>query len=60
MIDRTLVLLALFRLAVEPVADIANAPVVALDRLRDQLLGYQYQLAPFSGLIDSRRVTSIL
>ena len=49
MIDNALMLLSLFRFAVQPIADLADAPIVALDRLRNQLLGYQFQLAPFSG-----------
>ena len=46
MIHKARVLLPFLRLAVEPIADLADAPIVALDRLRDQLLGYQFQLAP--------------
>ena len=55
MIDNALVLLSLFWLAVQPITDLADTPVVALDRLLDQLLGYQFQLAPFSGFIDGER-----
>ena len=55
MIDNALVFLSLFWFAVQPIADLADAPIVALDRLRDQLLGYQFQLAPFSGFIDGER-----
>ena len=55
MIDNALVLLSLFWLAVQPITDLADTPVVALDRFRDQLLGYQIQLAPFSGFIDGER-----
>jgi len=55
MIDNALMLLSLFRFAVQPIADLADAPIVALDRLLDQLLGYQFQLAPFSGFIDGER-----
>ena len=55
MIHKARVLLPFLRLAVEPIADLADAPIVALDRLRDQLLGYQFQLAPFSDFIDGER-----
>ena len=55
MIHEARVLLPLLRLAVEPIADVTDAPIVALDRLLDQLLGYQFQLAPFSGFIDGER-----
>ena len=55
MIHEPNVLLLFLRLAVQPIADLADAPIVALDRLRDQLLRYQLQLAPFSGFIDGER-----
>jgi hypothetical protein len=54
MIHKARVLLSLFWFAVQPIADLADAPIVALDRLRDQLLGYQPQLALFGDWIDSR------
>jgi hypothetical protein len=36
MIDNALVFLSLFWFAVQPIADLADAPIVALDRLLDQ------------------------
>jgi hypothetical protein len=44
MIDNALVLLSLFWFAVQPIADLADGPIVAPDRLVDQLLGNQLQL----------------
>ena len=55
MIHKTRVLLPFLRLAVEAIADIANAPIVSRNSLRNEFLGNQIQLAPFSGFIDGER-----
>jgi hypothetical protein len=39
MIDNALVLLSLFWFAVQPIADLADAPIIAGHRLLNELLG---------------------
>ena len=53
-------LLLFLRLALEPVTDLANAPIVAFNSLCDQPLGNQLQLALFGGFIDGERGFEVL
>jgi hypothetical protein len=59
-LEEARVLLLFLRLALEPVTDLANAPIVAFNSLCDQPLGNQLQLALFGGFIDGERGFEVL
>jgi len=58
MIDNALVLLSLFWFAVQPIADLADAPIIAGHRLLNELLCNQIQPALFLDRICGKRLRS--